>query len=43
MRGALDAEIIVIFGSRMWNIRVVVVIAVLLLVVYGRIGGSGCL
>ena len=35
MRGALDTEIIVIFGSRMRNIGVVVVIAVLLLVVYG--------
>ena len=43
MGGTLDAKIIVIFCSSMCNIRVVVVVAVLLLVFYGRIGGSGCL
>ena len=35
MGGTLDAEIIVILGSRMCNIRVVVVVAIFLLIVYG--------
>ncbi len=34
MRGALDAKIIIIFRSRVCNIRVVEIIAILLLVVY---------
>ena len=43
MGGTLDAKIIVIFGSRMCNIGVVVIVSVFLLVFYGWIGGSGCL
>ena len=43
MGGALDTEIIVILRSRMGNVRIVIVVAILLLIIYRRIGGSGCL
>lgn len=43
MRRALNAEIIVILRSRMMNIGIVIVVAVLLLVIYRGLGGSGCL
>ncbi len=43
MGRALDAEIIVILRSRMGNVWIVIVVAILLLIIYRRIGGSGCL
>lgn len=42
MRGALDAEIVVVVQSGMSNMGIVIIVAVLF-VLYRGIGGSGCL